>query len=135
MQQINNKNLVSILKIITISIPVMFLMWLIGKYAVNVIFWDDLEPVSDLINIKNTGKIDWSAVLALHNEHRLVIPRVFMLIIGALTHYNTKVIMFMSAILISVGYFVFIRQTVNKTKSLLIFNCLFYLYYLVSFAK
>ncbi len=101
-------------KRIFVALPIIFLLWMVGGYSVNTLFWDDFEPIWDYISMRTSGKIDWGVIAAFQNEHRMVIPRVIMLLVGAVTHWNTKVIVYISALLLCVAYCVIVRQTAGK---------------------
>ena len=114
MNLLKKENIYSILKLLALSVPIIFLFWLINTYGVNSVVWDDFEPIRDYINIVTTGKIDWSAIIAFHNEHRIVIPRIIMLIMAYFTHYNTKVLMMFSACLLCCSYILYLKFVIGK---------------------
>ncbi len=115
MQFINDrKKLVSLFKIIIISIPVVFLFWIGMKYGVNAISNEDMDIIDEFIDIITSGKIDWKRFFAYNNEHIIVFPKIIIFSVAYLTHYNNKMIMFVSLFMLSVIYYIFIKRTVNK---------------------
>ena len=106
--------IIDFIRCFLIFIPIMFLFWLISQYSVNGLFWDDFEPINDYISMRTSGKIDWGAIVAFQNEHRIIIPRIIIILVGALTHWNIKIVVYISALLLSLAYFVFVKYTVNK---------------------
>ena len=103
-----------LLKWTAVLLPGILLANIVWLFGVNTVFMDDFEPIADFINIINNRKIDWNALLALHNEHRIVIPRIITHVIAYFTHYNTKFLMMFSVLLLIWGYLIFIRYTVQK---------------------
>lgn len=101
--------------LLLLFLPIVLLAHIVWLCGINVVYMDDFEPIGDYIKIITTGSIDWNALIALHNEHRIVFPRIIMHIIAAFTHYNTKFMMMFSVFLLSAGYLIFIRNTLTKT--------------------
>jgi hypothetical protein len=75
------------------------LLYYIGAFGVNVIFWDEWEMIP-LVQEMMGGTLPFSHLFAQHNEHRILFPRIAMLAIGRLTRYNTVAEMLFSWILI-----------------------------------
>ena len=117
MQLTNRKNFIYLLKIIAISLPVIFLWWLSIRYGVNVISREDVLVIDEFIDIITSGKIDWNIFFGRNNEHLIVFPKIIIFAIAYFTHYNTKIIMMLSPLLLSAVYFVFVKQTVRKKFS------------------
>lgn len=101
-------------KLLLVAFPIIFLLWMVSEYSVNTLFWDDFEPIWDYIGMKKSGKIDWGVIAAFQNEHRMVIPRVIIMLVGSITHWNTKAVVYISFLLLSVAYCVLVRQTTGK---------------------
>lgn len=71
--------------------PPAFLAPLIVKYSVNVPLWDQWEPdIAGMFEKHAAGRLTLADLLAQHNEARLFFPRLFMLMLGKLTHWNVR---------------------------------------------
>jgi len=71
----------------------------IRLFGVNVVFWDQWELVT-LIEKMYTGHITFMDLFAQHNEHRILFPRIIMLALAEMTHYNTIAEMYFSWVLV-----------------------------------
>lgn len=89
-------------------VPVIWGIYFVISYGVNVIHSDEFEIVKLLIQIKK-GAFSFGELFALHNEHRFFFPRVIILIVALLTDYNTKVIMFVNVAVVTLTYFIYLR--------------------------
>lgn len=101
-------------KLVVVCLPIFVLAHVVWLCGVNLVYMDDFEPIADFIDIINNKTIDWTALFALHNEHRIVFPRIITYIIAYFTHYNTKFIMLFSVMLLACGYLIFIKETIAK---------------------
>lgn len=64
---------------------------LIVKYSVNVPLWDQWEPnLAGMFEKQAAGTLTLADLLAQHNEARLFFPRLLMLLLGQLTHWNVR---------------------------------------------
>jgi hypothetical protein len=70
-------------------IPPLSIVYLVYSYGLNVPYWDQWELVP-LFEKLYSGKLAISDFWCLHNEHRLFFPRIIMLFIGHLTHWDIK---------------------------------------------
>lgn len=102
------------INLLFLCLPIILLIGVVLIYSVNTVFMDDFEPITDYIKIITTGHIDWNALVAFHNEHRIIIPRILTYIIAYFTHYNTQSIMLVSTIILGTGYLIFIRFIITK---------------------
>ena len=66
--------------------PILGLIY-IKFFGVNAVFWDQWELVP-LIEKMYTGSLNLSDLFSQHNEHRIFFPRIIMLILAYMTHYN-----------------------------------------------
>lgn len=71
-----------------VAAPLLGLVILLSKYAVDVPFWDQWELVPLISNMLH-GTLTFAQLFAQHNEHRIFFPRLIMLGLAALTHWNT----------------------------------------------
>jgi len=79
--------LTSLLVLLTAS-PLVYLIHLMVKWAVDVPFWDQWD-FAPLLLKSYDGHVTFADLFAQHNEHRLVFPRLVMLILARLTAWNT----------------------------------------------
>jgi hypothetical protein len=74
-----------------VALPALLLAALIAIYSVDLPCYDQWVAVAPLLEKWHAGTLRFDDVVALHNEHRLVIPRLIFLPLAALTHWNTRV--------------------------------------------
>lgn len=84
-------------------IPIGALIALVGRYGVNVPFWDQWDFVP-FLRRSNTSGVRFSDLWAQHNEHRLVFPRLLMLLSARLTDWNTRAEMALNVAVASVTF-------------------------------
>ncbi len=74
-----------------IALPALLLGALVAIYSVNLPYYDQWIAIAPLLEKHATGTLRLDDILALHNEHRLVIPRLIFLPLAMLTGWNTQV--------------------------------------------
>jgi hypothetical protein len=67
----------------------------IFRFAVDVPYWDAWQFVP-LLGEFYEGKLPLGLLTQQHNEHRIVLPRILMLFLARLTHYDTRAEMYAS---------------------------------------
>ncbi len=90
-------------------IPLVFLIGMVVKYAVNVPFLDQWELVP-LLEKSYQGTLTFYDLWAQHNEHRLFFPQIMMLLLARLTHWNIRYELAVNIILALGIFAVLIRQ-------------------------
>ena len=70
----------------------------VAAYGVNGLWFDDWGFVS-LVHAAHSGHFSLGSVWAQHNENRMAIPYLAMLAVALPTHYDTKVVMLLDAVL------------------------------------
>jgi hypothetical protein len=99
-----------------VSLPILFLGILLILKTVNVPFWDQWELVP-IIEDYNTGHLSLHDLWQQHNEHRIFFPRIVMMVLAVITHWNTRVEAFAGFLVAVIGfsilYFIF-RQSQKK---------------------
>ncbi len=70
------------------GIPAAAVLVLVLRYGVNVPYWDQWELVPNFVALSG-GSLGLSDLAAQHNEHRMVFPRLIMLVLGTATQWNT----------------------------------------------
>ncbi|HTY14518.1 MAG TPA: hypothetical protein VMC42_02320 [Methanoregulaceae archaeon] len=78
----------SILALTLIFAPALLALLYIKAFGVNVVYWDQWAFVPYLNNLHHNA-LTISELFSQHNEHRIFFPRIVMLIIAYLTHYNS----------------------------------------------
>jgi hypothetical protein len=73
--------------ILAAALPAAVLIW---RHGVNVPFWDQWELVTTLASMHN-GTVMVGKIFAQHNEHRMVFPKVIMLLLAMLSDWNIRV--------------------------------------------
>ena len=70
----------------------------VAAYGVNGLWFDDWGFVS-LVHTAQTGHLSLGLLWAQHNENRMAIPYLAMLAVALPTHYDTKIVMLLDAVL------------------------------------
>ena len=87
--------LATLLIVVMIVAPALLSLVFIVSYGVNCVYMDQWEIVP-LFDKLHTGTLSFNDLIAQHNEHRPLLPRLAMLGMGSLTHYNTIAEMYLS---------------------------------------
>ncbi len=93
-------------------IPIIVLGLYLYKHSINVPFWDQWEIVPILENV-NAGKTNFHDFWQQHNEHRLLFPRILMIISAVATDWNLKAEIFISFSLAVLSFIVLLRVIKN----------------------
>src|SRR6516162_5708222 len=93
---------ISATRIIVLATPALTVLVLVFLYGVNVPFWDQWDGVPPLIEKMKNGTLGLSDFFAQHNEHRIFFPRLVMFSLALLTHWNIKVELFTSWVLVCI---------------------------------
>jgi hypothetical protein len=89
-KKINTKRLIiAVVSLLILFLPAIILLGSIKQYGVNVPHQDQWELVYAFEKI-DSDKLGFIDIWRQHNEHRILIPRVIMLVSGSLTHWNIK---------------------------------------------
>jgi hypothetical protein len=99
-----------------IILPALLTLVYIRTYGVNVPYWDQWEIVS-LFEQWYTGNLSFMHLFSQHNEHRIFLPRVFMLLLGNMTHYNTLAEMYFSWVLLCLTCIILFIAYVHTVKT------------------
>ena len=115
---------VSILILFLIILPAILGLIYIKLFSTNVVFWDQWFLVP-LIEKLYSGTLSLYDLFAQHNEHRLIFPRIIMLIIAYITNYNTVIEMYFAWILAVITLALMLKMYTqdfgNSTSSLMKF--------------
>jgi hypothetical protein len=95
--------------------PAVLPLYVILKFGVDLPFWDEWDPTVVGLAIKaHQHQLRISDFFALHNEHRIVIPRVIYLLVNLLTSGNTIAVLLTTwgiVVLVSIGILLLCRAT------------------------
>jgi hypothetical protein len=114
-RSLQRAGIVPILLAIVAFLPALLPLLIILRDGVNMPYWDQLDP--DIANIfikSHDGTLAWADLVAQHNEHRLLLPRLIYLVIDPITHWNTRVEMigeWLIMLATSLGLLVLARKT------------------------
>jgi hypothetical protein len=102
----NRKLFLFILFGLAIVIPPLLVILVILRFGVDVPYWDDWSFLYVLESIQQ-GKLTLSALMAQHNEHRILFPRLLKLGLLYWSDWNTFYELFASWTCIALSFFVF----------------------------
>jgi hypothetical protein len=99
------------------ALPAGFPLILILQYGVNFHYWDEWDPEVVGVYIKGyQHQLTLADLLAQHNEHRLLVPRLFHLLLNLFSQWNERVAMLGGWVVVcatSLGILLLIHQTVD----------------------
>ncbi len=73
-----------------VALPALLLATLVAIYSVDLPSYDQWVAIAPLLEKLGDGTLRPDDILGLHNEHRIVVPRLIFLPIAVLTHWNTQ---------------------------------------------
>lgn len=73
------------------GVPALAVLWFITRFGVNIPRWDQWDPDMVQIQIKPATELTFSDFWNQHNEHRILLPRLIYLAIGAVANGNTVI--------------------------------------------
>jgi hypothetical protein len=96
-------------------LPVVMGFLTITFFGVNIPFWDEWDLVTFVNGTIEQG-IQFDNFFAPHNEHRIFFPRIVFFISAYLSHFNVKVNMYLSLILVTGMYGLYLVYLKNTIK-------------------
>ena len=105
-----------LLKLLILSTPVLFGLFIIIRYGLNVPFGDERDNIEFINSVLERG-LRFNDLFIQHNEHRIFFPRLIFLVVGVLTHYNVKVLLYVSWVFTAATYFVYLRYLKQSASS------------------
>lgn len=99
-------------------IPFAYLLALLVKYSVDVPFWDQWRDFVPLLEKSYQGDLSLQDLWVQHNEHRLLFPRMIMLLLARISGWNILYEIAVNVIL-AVGIFAVLSYQIRKTDELL----------------
>lgn len=100
-----NRNRFRLFLVLLIVLPSILWLLYIGAYGVNVAIYDQWTFVP-LIDKWETGNLTISDLATLYNDHKPFFPRLIMLFLAELTHYNNLAEMYFGWLLVCLSCFV-----------------------------
>lgn len=110
------KTALVILALVILAIPIVMLGTMLVRYSVNVPFWDQWIYIS-LVDKWQHGQLGFYDLWLQHNEHRIMVPKFFQLMMSSVTGWNIRFEIMMNFIfaLTSFGLMLdILRRTFNK---------------------
>ena len=97
-------------------IPIVLYFWYIHRYGVNAIYYDQWNDVALLTHTRYffepySGHTTIRMLWTQHNESRTFFPNLIVLALGALTHLNILIELYLSAVLLLIALFLIILAT------------------------
>lgn len=79
----NNKIL-----LLFICIPPLSILYFIARYSVNIPYMDQWDGMIELLSAMKDGSLSFSHLWTQHNEHRLFFPKLIMISLASISHWN-----------------------------------------------
>ncbi len=96
-------------------IPIVFILYLINRYGVNIPYWDQWDTV-DMFEKYYSGQIDFYDLWRQQNEHRTFFPKLVFLLLGIISRYNIFYELYTSVLFVFFSYLIIIHH-INKHKN------------------
>jgi hypothetical protein len=87
-------------------VPVLYFLF-IARYGVNSIYWDEWDNVA-MFHAALHGHLTWTMLWNQHNENRMFFPNLVFIGFVHLDHFDTKSIMYLSAVILTIAFFSFL---------------------------
>ncbi|MBD2480930.1 hypothetical protein [Planktothrix sp. FACHB-1365] len=97
-------------------IPILGIIGFIIKFGVNVPFYDQWV-VPALFKKTATGTLQFKDLFELHNNHRILFPRLIFIILGFISSWNIKLELFFSLGLAILTFILLYKLSVNTSKN------------------
>jgi len=75
-------------KFLIICFPPLVVLFFISNYAVNIPYMDHWDGLLNILNAIEKGSLELSHLWGQHNEHRLIFPKIIMLLLASVSHWN-----------------------------------------------
>ena len=103
--------------VILLIIPALLCLLYIWKYGYNAIYWDEWDFIPYFQHFF-TGRLTFSDLFSLHNEHRIFFPRLIFLADVVFFHYYTKYLAYLSwSLLALILYMLYVTFTAYDKKN------------------
>lgn len=98
------------------TLPIIFIAGLIIGASVNIPFWDQWELVPVIMHM-HSGDFYLHDLWQQHNEHRLFFPKLIMVAVAYVTHWDTRVEMLVGLAIAATSFVVFIKLVQRTSQS------------------
>jgi hypothetical protein len=105
-------------------LPMLLIVWAIGRYGVDLPYWDEWALVPHLEKAA-TGVMPWADLWRVHNEHRLFVPQVLLVLLALISDWNLRAELWLNLAAALAAWFVLARiltkrlAEVDKTTAFL----------------
>ena len=76
-----------VLRAAVLAGPAAVVLYLVLRYGVNVPSWDQWTLVDSMVQL-DLGSLPWAGIIGQHNEHRMIFPKLLMLLLALLTRWH-----------------------------------------------
>ena len=76
-----------VLRAAVLAGPAAVVLYLVLRYGVNVPSWDQWTLVDSMVQL-DLGSLPRAGIIGQHNEHRMIFPKLLMLLLALLTRWN-----------------------------------------------
>jgi hypothetical protein len=97
------------------ALPILFGFIIVYLFGVDVLYWDDWLEINFIDNALKNG-ISLTELIKPHGEHRLIISKIILAINAALSHMNTKTLMYLGQLMISIVYLLIVHYVKLNCK-------------------
>ncbi len=111
-----DRRLVNLATVLGFALPVVGYFGLIHRYSINVIFGDQWNDVT-VIRHSYSHLFDWGSLWAQHNENRIFVPNLIVVLLAHTTHFNIQVEEYLGAIMLVVAIALIIWAHKRRTPS------------------
>jgi hypothetical protein len=101
-----------------VAAPAVAVLIFVHRFGVDVPYFDEWSEMRHVIALYE-GNLGLNDLVANHNEHRLVFPRLLMLALARATNYNLRAFMFASVILLlaTTGLLLFVHLRAQRARN------------------
>jgi len=89
--------------LLVILLPILAYLWFLGHFGVNVVRTDEWTVVP-LLGAFHAGQLSLAMLWSQHNENRMLIPNLIQVVLGNVSHLDTRVPMGLGAAFLIVGF-------------------------------
>jgi hypothetical protein len=102
---------------LVILLPVLWGLIIVSLFGVNIPVWDEWGGIINFLDSALTHGLKFEDLIAQHNEHRILFPRLLFYFFGLLSKVNIKVYMYISWLLNVIMYITVIIYINNNTDA------------------
>ena len=88
-------------------LPAFLLFYFVHRYGVDVPWWDEWDALLIPVQLFDSGRLNFAAVFAQYNDHRMFFPRLITLANAMLFHWNRTAEMYVTVVLLIVCTWLF----------------------------